>query len=62
MLFAPTTALEGTRYASPPQNGGDGTMYGVELEARIPFSVFGGSRNLTLWSNLAAVKTSLIRP
>jgi outer membrane receptor for ferrienterochelin and colicin len=54
------TALEGTRYVSRPQNGGDGTMYGVELEARIPFSVIGGSRNLTLWSNLTAVKTSLI--
>ncbi|RQO33395.1 hypothetical protein DBR37_14435 [Herminiimonas sp. KBW02] len=53
-------AQEGTRYVTRPQNGGDGTMYGVELEARIPFSLIGGSRNLTLWSNLTAVKTSLV--
>ncbi|ABR90840.1 siderophore receptor protein [Janthinobacterium sp. Marseille] len=54
------TALEGTRYVSRPQNSGDGNMYGVELEARLPFNLVGGSRNLSLWSNLTAVKTSLV--
>lgn len=53
------TALEGARYVSRPQNSGDGSMHGAELEARIPFNMIGGSRNLTLWSNLTAVKTSL---
>ncbi|WP_293776106.1 TonB-dependent receptor [uncultured Oxalicibacterium sp.] len=54
------TTLEGTRYVSRPQNTGDGSMVGIELEARIPLNLIGGSRDVTLWSNLTAVKTSLI--
>lgn len=40
------------------RNAGDGELYGVELEARVPL-VFLGMPDLTLWANATAMKSEL---
>lgn len=48
-------------WTSTIQNTGNGNMYGVELEARVPLVAFN-MPNLTVWGNLTAVRTELLDP
>lgn len=48
-------------WTSTIQNTGNGNMYGVELEARVPLTALS-MPNLTLWANLTAVRTELYDP
>lgn len=51
-------SLEGGDWVDTLRNAGDGELYGVELEARVPF-VFIGLPDLTLWGNATAMKSEL---
>ncbi len=51
----------GPVWTSNIQNTGNGNMYGVELEARVPLVALD-LPNLTLWGNLTAVRTELLDP
>jgi iron complex outermembrane receptor protein len=51
-------SLEGGDWIETLRNAGDGELYGVELEARVPL-VFVGLPDLTLWSNATAMKSEL---
>jgi iron complex outermembrane receptor protein len=53
-----TTQLEGTRYVATPRNAGDGELYGVELEGRLPMHMIG-LPDLTLWANGTTMKSEL---
>lgn len=53
--------LEGTDYVSRPRNVGDGELYGVELEGRVPLE-FISLPQLTLWGNATWVHTELDDP
>lgn len=46
------------RYLARPENVGRGTIYGAELEGRLPFS-FAGLPDLVLWANATRVHTRL---
>ncbi len=48
-------------WTSTIQNTGNGNMFGVELEARVPLAGLN-LPNLTLWGNLTAVRTELLDP
>lgn len=48
--------FENGRYISRLQNGGDGHMYGLELDARVPLD-FLQLPNVSVWSNLTRVYT-----
>lgn len=48
-------------WTSTIQNTGNGNMYGVELEARVPLTALS-MPNVTLWANLTAVRTELYDP
>ncbi|SNR83578.1 iron complex outermembrane recepter protein [Methylobacillus rhizosphaerae] len=52
------TGLENGRYVSRLQNGGDGHMYGLELDARVPLD-FLNMQNVSVWSNLTRVYTRI---
>lgn len=52
------TGLENGRYVSRLQNGGDGHMYGLELDARVPLD-FLQLQNVSIWSNLTRVHTRI---
>ncbi|HWK95801.1 MAG TPA: TonB-dependent receptor [Pseudolabrys sp.] len=54
-------ALENGRYVSRPRNAGDGKLFGVEVEGRLPLT-FLPVPGLTLWGNATAVKTELTDP
>lgn len=51
-------ANEGGRFVSRGQNVGDGKMYGLELEGRLPLA-FIDLENLTLWGNATRVFTEV---
>ncbi|MBN8913578.1 MAG: TonB-dependent receptor, partial [Rhizobiales bacterium] len=51
-------ALESGDWVETLRNAGDGDLYGVELEARVPL-VFLGIPDLTLWANATAMKSEL---
>ncbi|MFA5899246.1 MAG: TonB-dependent receptor [Hyphomicrobium sp.] len=53
-----TLTQEAGRWTETPRNAGDGTLYGAELEARLPL-VFMGLPDLTLWGNATAMKSEL---
>ncbi|CAA2139016.1 TonB-dependent siderophore receptor [Hyphomicrobium sp. ghe19] len=46
------------RWISTPRNAGDGELYGVELEGRLPMQMIG-LPDLTLWANGTAMKSEL---
>lgn len=46
------------RWLARPENVGTGTLYGAELEGRLPFT-FAGLPDLVLWANLTRVHTQL---
>lgn len=46
------------RYVSRPYNAGDGRLYGVELEGRVPLTALGLD-NLTLWGNATGMRSHL---
>ncbi len=48
-------------WTSTIQNTGNGRMYGVELEARVPLVALN-LPNLTIWGNLTAARTELTDP
>lgn len=50
--------LEGGRWYSTPRNAGDGELYGVELEGRVPMTAFF-LPDLTLWGNATTMKSQL---
>lgn len=54
-----STALEGPDWVTTIRNTGDGHLYGVELEARVPLIELG-MRNLTLWSNATVLKSEVL--
>ena len=49
-------SIESGRYVSRLQNGGDGHMYGLEFDARVPLD-FLQLQNVSVWSNLTRVYT-----
>ncbi|RYD30048.1 MAG: TonB-dependent receptor, partial [Verrucomicrobiaceae bacterium] len=53
--------LEGATYVSRPRNVGDGELYGVELEGRVPLEILRLPQ-LTLWGNATWVHTELDDP
>ncbi|WP_290992392.1 TonB-dependent receptor [Hyphomicrobium sp.] len=53
-----TLTQEGARWVSTPRNAGDGELYGVELEGRLPMQMIG-LPDLTLWANGTAMKSEL---
>ncbi|HVJ45960.1 MAG TPA: TonB-dependent receptor, partial [Luteolibacter sp.] len=53
--------LEGSDYVSRPRNVGDGELYGVELEGRVPLEIISLPQ-LTLWGNATWVHTELDDP
>jgi len=55
------TELEGANYVNRPRNVGDGEMYGLELEGRLPLA-FASLPQLTLWGNATLVHTELDDP
>ena len=48
--------LENGRFVSRPQNVGDGRLYGIELEGRLPLAAVGLPA-VTLWGNATAVRS-----
>ncbi len=46
------------RWLARPENVGTGTLYGAELEGRVPFS-FAGLPDLVLWANMTRVHTGM---
>lgn len=46
------------RWISTPRNAGDGELYGVELEGRLPMHMIG-LPDLTLWANGTTMKSEL---
>ena len=46
------------RWYSTPRNAGDGELYGVELEGRLPMTALS-LPDLTLWANATAMKSEL---
>ncbi len=53
--------LEGATYVSRPRNVGDGELFGVELEGRVPLEIISLPQ-LTLWGNATWVHTRLDDP
>jgi len=53
--------LEGGLYTQRPRNVGDGKLYGVELEGRLPLEIVNLPQ-FTLWGNATWVHTSLDDP
>jgi len=53
--------LEGADYVSRPRNVGDGELFGVELEGRLPLEMFSLPQ-LTLWGNATWVHSELDDP
>jgi iron complex outermembrane receptor protein len=53
-----TLTTEAGRVISTPRNAGDGNLYGVELESRVPLN-FISVPGITLWANATAMKSSL---
>lgn len=53
-----TLELEGGRYESTPRNAGDGHLYGVELEGRVPMTALS-LPDLTLWANATVMRSEL---
>lgn len=53
--------LEGGSYVSRPRNVGDGELYGLELEGRVPLEMLHLPQ-LTLWGNVTWVHTELDDP
>jgi outer membrane receptor for ferrienterochelin and colicins len=51
-------ALEGGDWVETLRNAGDGELYGVELEARVPL-IFIGLPDLTLWANATTMRSEL---
>ncbi|KKN57606.1 hypothetical protein LCGC14_0560500 [marine sediment metagenome] len=50
--------LEGTRYVSRPKNIGDGQVFGVELEGRLPLDILE-LPNVTLWANATYIDSEV---
>lgn len=48
------TALEGARFVARGQNVGDGRMYGLEIEGRLPLDAIS-LRDVTLWANATRI-------
>jgi len=55
------TRDEGGRFVSRPQNVGDGEMFGVELDGRVPLKALGLPQ-LTLWGNVTLIDTRIDDP
>ncbi|MGF1610997.1 MAG: TonB-dependent receptor plug domain-containing protein [Kiloniellales bacterium] len=53
--------LENGRFVSRPQNTGDGYLYGVELEGRMPLAMVG-LPDLALWGNVTHTHTKVDTP
>jgi iron complex outermembrane receptor protein len=52
------SALENARYVSRPQNIGDGRLFGIELEGRLPMTIIDFP-NLTLWGNATYIDSEV---